>query len=572
LIGWLIRRVLRLTRLLLLSPLHLLRGLLDRVVGQEVVALQLTEEVPWFAQQDPAWRKYVAPRKVPTVSIEEALVTLAEAARAPAVKAVSLTLDRAALSLAQAEVLLDAIDRVKAAGKKVLVWADGLGGPGLMVASAADKAYAVPIGQLHFLGIRVRAVFVHDLLSILGVVPQMDHHGNYKTMSDMFMRRTMSPAHEEMSKDLGSDLYEQLLTPLIMGRGLTREEAVAALDDGPLDHALATERKVLDGVAYRDEADDLGAKLLDFEDDKKPSRTGPRRLIARHQRRVWLASVFADAPRICVIEVSGSIIGGRTGRGCPALALIDVLNAVRKDKGVKAVVLRINSPGGSALASDIMWRAARRLNEEKPVIASLGEVAASGGYYIAVAARTIVAHASSLVGSIGVVSGKFHIAPALHRWGVGFEGVPFGARAGMYDPDRPFTEDEIQANHTGLMRFYETFLERVCEGRNKTRDEIDAVAQGRVYTGRRALALGLIDHVGDLEKAVTLAADAAGLKAKPALERIEINKPGLAQKLGLSAQAIVGAPVSESLEALAVATTLASEPALAYCPWRVDGI
>lgn len=569
-----LRRIVRISLLVLFSPLFLLRVVLAPLLKRDVLVLQLADSVPDHAAGDGAWRRFV-PRQTPKVSLDELLVGLAEAGEDDKIKTVLLVLDRPQLALIQAEQLLEAIDRVKAAGKKVLVWADGLGAPVLVVAAAADECLGVPEGQLEFLGLRVRAMFVHDLLELLGVVPQLDRHGDYKTMADMFNRRTMSEAHREMSTELGGDLFEQCIAPLIMGRQLTREQVLAVLDEGPLANVTAVEQKVLDGVAYRDELSRRagflgGSELKEDDEDDQPSRCELGLMLARRRRREWLGRVLRDPPSVRVIHLKGTIVPGETGRGCPSRALVRCLEEAQEQASVKAVVLRIDSPGGSALASDEIWRALKRLDGKKPVVASLARVAASGGYYSAVGARKIVAHAATITGSIGIVSGKFHLGPALFRWGVRMEGVEFGARAGMLDPHRGFSEAEREHARAEMMRFYRTFLERVAEGRGMTTDEVDALAQGKVYTGRRALGLKLVDEIGSFQRAVELAAELGEVRRPFRVEHIHPARRGLAGMLGAEGRAVDVA--LSGLAALETAAVLAREPALAYCPWRVDGV
>jgi len=468
-------------------------------------------------------------------------------------------------------VLLDAIDRLKAAGKQVTVWSDDLGPADLVVAAAADRAYGLPVGQLGFVGVRARAVLAPDLLETLGVGVQLARHGDYKTLADAFTHRELSPAHREMLADLGGDLYEQVITPLIVGRGLERAAVTAALDDAPVSCEAAAQARLLDGVAYRDQVASLAGALTGLGDE--PPTCGLTRPLRRARRRRWLGTVLRDPARVRTIVLRGSIHDGDHGRGVLSGPAVRALDAAREDDGVAAVVLRIDSPGGSAVASDVIWRAARRLNEAKPVVASLGSVAASGGYYIAAAARRIVAHRATLTGSIGVVSGKLHLAPALRRWGVHTPGVTFGARAGMFDPDRPFTPDELAAVERELMRFYETFVARVAEGRGMTPEAVDAVAQGRVWTGRRAQPLGLVDVVGDHRRAVAEAAELAGVTrvaeefVTPAARGARLGAFGLAAPTGgLVGRALDAAQLADDL------ARLARQPVLALCPWGVDGV
>ena len=574
--GWLIRRLWRATTLLCLSPLLLLRALVRRFVRPDLLVLSFKESVPDHPSGSALQRLFA--QSEPPLSLHEALVALDEAAAGPGPRGVLIQLERAPLALVQVEALLRSLDRVRQAGIKVMVWGEGLSGPALMLAAAADEALGAPLGSLEFMGVRVRNVFVHDLLSILGIVPLLHRHGAYKSMGDMFTRQSMSPAHREMSEDLASDLYEQLLTPLILGRPRQREELEAALAEAPVAHETAVSAGILDGTAYRDEVRERAARLAGAKDPSKARVVSAAPYLIRRRRQTWLKSVWRDLPRVRVIELLGAIKDDADARGCAAPILCEALDEAREDKGIRAVVLRIDSPGGSVLASERIWRAVRRLDEQKPVVASLGRVAASGGYYAAVGCRTIVAHAGTLTGSIGVVSGKMHLAPALRRWGVTVDGVQVGARAGLLDPDRGWTPEESDAVWRELMRYYETFLQRVATGRNRTRDEIDALAQGRVYTGRRAQGLGLVDRIGGVRLALEIACEQAELDPervqrervwpRPSRGLAGLFSSALAPSLG-GAGALSGLA---SLGALEDALALAQAPALAYCPLRVEGI
>lgn len=575
-LGWLLRRVFRLALLVAVTPLWALRAVLGRFGSRRLLHLRLHGPISDVPQPIPIWRR-LRRDEPPAPSIAEVLAAFEEVERDGKVAGVVLQLDHAALPLVGAEALLAGIDRLKAAGKKVLVWSADLGAPGLVVAAAADRAYGLAVGQLWFTGLRLRALLLPDLLETLGVGAQVARHGDYKTFADRFTHRELSPAHREMLTDLGGDLYEQVITPLIVGRSLEREAVVATFDDAPVSCEAAVEAGLLDGLAYADELPALGGALTELGDD--PATCGVDLPLGRAARRRWLGTVLRDPPRVRTIVLRGAIYDGDDGRGVLAGPTVRELDAAREEKGVKAVVLRIDSPGGSAIASDVIWRAARRLNEEKPVVASMGGVAASGGYYIAAAARRIVAHAATLTGSIGVVSGKLHVAAALRRWGVHTPSVTFGARAGLYDPDRPFTPDELAAIERELMRFYDTFVARVAEGRGMTPSAVDAVAQGRVWTGRRAQPLGLVDVVGDHRRAVAEAADLAGLRSW----QLEFVSPrargGALAAVGLGAVGSVEAAAPGlagltlgGLASIDELTRLARVPVLALCPWRPEGI
>lgn len=558
-ISWVLRRLLGVLALLFALPRLLLGGVVDLLSRPDALALRLSGPVMDYS---PGWRRFFAAR--PLLSLEEAVEAIEEARHDRRIRLVMVVLDRAALTLVQAEDLVRALDRARAAGKQVLVWLDGSTAPSLLVACAADRALAVPEATLEFVGLRVRAVFLAELLELVGVVPAIDREGAYKTAPDMFTQRSMTPAHREMSTSLGADLYEQVVSAFVTGRRLPRDRVTAVIDRAPLTHRGAVAERLLDGLAYRDEVDARGAALLGLERDLRT--LDARALLRRRRRRDLLGAALLDRPVVALVPLTGAIVPGETGRGLPAHAAVALLEALREQPRVRAVVLRIDSPGGSATASDDLWRAVRRLDERKPVVASLGTVAASGGYYAAVGARRIVAHASTLTGSIGIFGGKFHLRPALERLGVTVEGPAFGARAGLYDPDRGWSDDERRAVRDSLERFYRVFLERVAEGRRMELFEVERLAQGRVYTGRQAHGLRLVDRLGGVDVALEEARSLAGLTRPHTLARVELPRgwPG-----ALTAERAGGA-IDHVLEQVATLATLSRERALAWCPLEVS--
>jgi protease-4 len=559
-VGWFLRRLIGLVLVLVALP-RLLGAIFDLFARRDALVVRLTGQVP---DHHPGWRRLFAAQHV--LSLDEALEALAAARDDARLRLVIVLLERAALSLVQAEDLAQELALQRAAGRRVIVWIDGTTGPCLVVGAAADQALAPPEAQLEFAGLRVRAVFLAELLELVGVVPLLDREGPYKTAADMFTRTRMTPAHREMAESLGGDLFDQLVAAFV-ARGLARERVVAAIDDAPVSHRAAVAERLLDGLAYRDQVEERAKGLLGLDRDLRA--VGPERLIARRRRRERVRAAFLDRPLVAQVSMSGTIVPGETGRGLPAHAVVDLLEGLREAAAVRAVVLRIDSPGGSATASDDLWRAVRRLDEKKPVVASLGAVAASGGYYAAVGARRIVAHASTLTGSIGIVAGKLHLAPALERLGVRMEGPQFGARAGMFDPDRGFTDDERVAARRELERFYRVFLERVAEGRKKGVFEVERLAQGRVYTGRQALALGLVDRLGGARAALEEARALAGITGDHRLVHVGVPRgwTGMLRGEGASASAL-----DALLEPLLELAALSRERALAWCPVEVDGV
>lgn len=559
-LGWALRRLVRLLLLLPALPFLLLAAARDRLSRADVLTLRLTEAVPDLPEE-PGWRRLLPGHVVP-VSLREVVQALDLVRGCPRTRAVVLELDRAGLALVQGEELAGALRAVRAAGKKVVVWSDLAGSPQLVAGAAADRALAMPEGQLLFLGVRVRALFLREALDEVGLAADLLHVGDYKTMSDTFTRAGMSPAHREMAEWLARDLFEQVAEPLVAGRGLGREELEALLERAPLSHREAAGARLLDGVAYRDELEERAAELAGL--DRPPASYGPGRLVRRRLRRLRLDEVLHDRPRLAVVPLEGAIASGQKGRGIRSLAAVDLLEQLERDPGVRAVVLRIDSPGGSATASDEVWRAVRQLDQSKPVVASLGRVAASGGYYIAVGCRRIVAHEGTITGSIGIVAGKLHAAAALARWGVRVEGVSIGPRAAMLDPDRPFSADERAAEERLMEGFYRAFLERVAAGRGLGVEEVDAVGRGRVFTGRQALERRLVDRLGGLATALEEARALAGLPPEAVIEQRHPRRRGWSQLV--EAEALLPPPLRQ----VAALVELSGQP-LALCPWWVEG-
>lgn len=557
-IGWVLRRLWRLTSLVLQLPLLLLGAALRPLSRPDLLRLELEGPLP---ETPPAGLKRWLPGYQERLSLEEALAALEELVAAPRPQGVLLVLDQVGLSLGAAEELRLALERVRGAGKRVVAWIDPSSGPALLAASPAERLLALPESGLELLGLRIRAVFLRDLLERVGVGVQVERTGDYKTAANPLFEQGLTPAHREMLEELGRDLQEQLLGPLARARRMEPAALTALLGEAPIGHRRAREAGLLDGLCYRDELEARAGELL--EAGEEPRTCGPERLLAARARRRWLGQVLRDRPRVAVLTLRGTIHGAHEGPGIAGPVAIEALEALRRARGVEAVVLRIDSPGGSAFASDELWRATTRLAEKKPVVASMGRVAASGGYYLAVAATRIVAQPSTITGSIGVISGKLHLAPLLRKLGVVVEGVDLAPRAGFLDPDRPLTPEERAALAREVERIYGVFLERVCAGRQRPRAEIEPLAGGRVYTGRRALELGLVDALGGVGTAVEQACALAGITGAPQLVQRALPRRGLRGVLG-------GVPTGGLGEELAEAWALAGlhEPVLAWCGVR----
>jgi protease IV len=404
--------------------------------------------------------------------------------------------------------LRDAITDFRSSGKPIIAYLEYGGEQEFYLASACEKVFLMPSASLDLTGIASYELFLRGTLDKIGAYPDTLHIGQYKTASNTFTERTFTPAHREMAQSLNADLYEQLIRGLAEGRHKSETEMRALVDHGPFLPEDAIRAGLVDDVAYEDELD-----------DKVKLASGTARFLNEADyRRVSPASLGLNrGPRIAVIYATGMIASGQSSYDSPSGQVLgsdtmaDYLRKARADSSIKAIVLRVDSPGGSAVASDVIWREVMLTRGVKPVIASMSDVAASGGYYIAMPAHVIVAEPATLTGSIGVVMLKFVIDGTLKKLGMNVEGVTNGKYAGLYSPVRAFTAEERAKVQEQMQATYDTFVEKAADGRNTTPERIDKVGQGRVWTGRQAKEIGLVDELGGLERALAVAKQRARL-------------------------------------------------------------
>lgn len=438
-------------------------------------------------------------------------------------------------TLAQSNELRAAVAAVRAAGKPTVCWSEtygevGPGNVGYHLASAFDEVWIQPSGDVGLVGITAQAVFLRDTLDKLGVQTQLGQRHEYKTAADTFLRSAMTDANREMVTRLVDSAMETLVRDVAEARGLDQAELRSAMDEAPFSAEEAVSRNLVDRIGYRDEVyADLRERLGEV-DLKFVERYGKGGLA---QAASAAAAARRGKPVVAVIHASGPIHLGRSsstplsGRSVGSDTIGSALRAAGSDDSVKAVVLRIDSPGGSYVASDAIRREISALRRTgTPVVASMANVAASGGYYIAMPADRVVASAGTITGSIGVLAGKQVIREMLERVGVRRESVTAGRYADMFSTDRPFDEDEWRRLDAWLDRVYDDFTAKAAEDRRMGVEDLRAVARGRVWTGADALAHGLVDELGGLERAVEVACSRAGLdRATVELKTMPKPKP-----------------------------------------------
>ena len=418
----------------------------------------------------------------------------------------------------------DAILDFKRSRKPIVAYMEFGGEQEFFLASACAKVFLMPTSSLDLTGLASYELFLRGTLDKIGAYPDALHVGDYKTASNIYTEHTYTPAHREMAVSLNTDLYEQLVRGLADGRHKSEAEIRTLIDHGPFLPEDALRAGLVDDVVYEDEIDDK----VDLSNGVAGAKKGSAHFLEQADyRNVTTSSLGLDrGQRIAIIYAVGLISSGPSNYDSPqgqvagSDTLVEYLRKARADSSIKAIVLRIDSPGGSAIASDVIWREVQLTRNKKPVIASMSDVAASGGYYIAMPASAIVAEPATLTGSIGVVMVKFVIDGTLKKLGLNMEHVQEGRYADLYSPIRPFSASERARVEEQMQATYDAFVEKAAAGRNTTPEKIDAIGQGRVWTGRQAKQLGLVDELGGLERALALAKERVGIPQDAGVELV----------------------------------------------------
>ena len=490
------------------------------------------------------------------------------------VAGVAVRLPALAAGWATCESVRDMFRQLRAAGKQVVCYLpQGGGNRELYVALAANRIYMAPFSSFGPLGLASAPLYVQPLLGRLGIAVEAQAAGEYKSAAEPALRDTMSdPAREQLTALLDG-MHDALVAGLQDARKLAPEQVASLFERALLlaDDALAS--GLIDGVCYDDELPKRLRAVPDADAQRPPAPLPAARYLAR-TAPLWRP--LRRKPFVAVVPLHGTIMGdeaSRMGAGLTPHALSSVLERLRSDAKVRAVVLHIDSPGGSALASEQMHRAISQLAQHKPVVACFGEVAASGGYYVACACKKIVAQALTITGSIGVVSAKPDLSQLLERVGVRRQAVRTTQSADMLSVARGLSLHEQDVLRAQVAALYERFVAVVAQGRGRGVDEVEPLARGRVWSGRDAHARGLVDQLGGLSEALNAARSLVAVEpaARAALEaRVQRlrSRPGL----GLGGlRAALLAPWSRLLSELAFAEVLRREPAAYLSPWtRID--
>jgi protease-4 len=397
------------------------------------------------------------------------------------------------------------------------------------LATAFDEIWVQPSGEVGFVGVSSGSLFLAEALDRSGVRRQFGARHEYKNAVNIFLERSFTEAQREATGRVVTSVFERVVTDVARARMLDEEAVRDLADRAPLTAQEARQAKLVDRLGYRDEV---------YADVRQRTNPEAQLLFAQHYHRAQPLSrrlervVNRRSDVVALVTGNGTIRLGRSSPGpVPAAAMGSdtvgaALRAAGKDSRVKAVVFRVNSPGGSYVASDAIWREVGRLKEAgKPVVVSMGDVAASGGYFVAAPADVIVAQPGTLTGSIGVLGGKMSFAELLGRFGIRHDAVSQGRHARMMSALDEFSEEEYQELSDWLDRVYDDFVAKVATGRSMTTEAVHEVAKGRVWTGADAYERGLVDELGGLERAAILARERGGLPAGAELVRFPKAPP-----------------------------------------------
>ena len=454
---------------------------------------------------------------------------------------------------------------LRSEGKRLVAWLPSATTWDYYLASACDEVVLPESGRLFALGLRAEPIFLKDTLALAGVEADLEAIAEYKVSPDTFRCSTMTEPHREMLDAVLDSLFDELVAAIAEGRGLDPAQVRELIDAMPLTPAEAVEAGLVDAVLYEDElpaylpssAGPVSAPPDRPRSDPDRPRSDPdcprsdpdhregdgdgtvAPLLTWQEAARWLHRPVTWTTRqlVGVVSLEGLIVPGRSRRApvpiplpfgeaqAGAETIVQALRRAEADKRIAAVIFHVESPGGSALASDLICREVRRLRERKPVVVLMGGQATSGGYYVSALADRIVARPHTLTGSIGIWGGKFILADLYGKLGVGRELLQRGAMAGLYSEMAPFSEEERALVRRDLGEAYARFKARVAEGRGMTEEQVEEIARGRVWTGAQALEIGLVDELGDLKTALAAAKELAGLEPEREYTVVQVRPP-----------------------------------------------
>ena len=515
-----------------------------------------------------------------------------QAAEDKDVAAVILRIESVALGRGKLDELRAAVGRLRKAGKPVHAQAAGAQGAQYLLAAACDEVIMPPSGTLVVAGVRAEVLFYKGLLDKLGIKADLMQMGKYKGAGEPYSRTKMSPALRESLESLLDDYFGQMVDRIAKDRNLDPAKVKSLIDQGIFTADAAQKAGLIDRVIYADQLIDSLKKKLGADQIKLVTSYKKRKVDTDFSGLGGMVKLMelmlggkssaraGKGNKLAVVYAVGMIIPGKSTSdifGSQAVGSTTIVKALKQaddDEKVKAIVLRVDSPGGSAVASDLIWREIVRI--KKPIIASMGDVAGSGGYYISMGADRIFAEPGTLTGSIGVIGGKMVLGGLFDKLGLTTDVISRGKNSGSFSSTQAFTPEERKVLQAVLEDIYRQFVSKAARGRKMPAEKLEKLAQGRVYSGSTAKDIGLIDELGTLADAIAAAKKAAGLKPDEKVELLILPRPktifeqmfgdpSAATKLGVLSAEVVDALGEGSLFRL-----LLAEPVMAVMPCRID--
>ena len=476
-------------------------------------------------------------------SLSTTLQRLEKASRDDALDAVILHINGPTIGWAKLHELRTGIQKIRQKGRKVYAWMESAETKDYLLATACNEIVLPESGMVMMPGLRAEVSFYKNLFDMLAIQPQMLRVGEFKSAAEPYSRSEMSPAFREEMEAVLDDYYRQIVEMIAESRKLSVDQVKAAIDVGLHSAADAKKLGLIDRIGYEDS---ITEQIKDGEKNSEVKFSkgyGKKKLDTDFSGITGMAKMMnlmmgaestprkTSAPKIAIINAVGPIMSGNSqsdffgDESMGSTTMIKAIRQARDDSTVKAVVLRVDSPGGSALASDLMWHELETLDGKKPFVVSMGDVAASGGYYIAMGADRIFAEPGTLTGSIGVVGGKLAFEKFFEKIGITTSVIQRGKNSGVLSMNTPFTDSERDAMQKMLNDIYAQFTQKAATGRKMDYEKLEKMARGRVYTGAQAVKLGLVDELGTLTDAIAFAKKAAGLDPESKLERLDLPRP-----------------------------------------------
>lgn len=491
-----------------------------------VLVLKVEGELPDFTNVDPVLGRFFGGNPNSLASL---LTQLRKAKADKRISAVLLDVGFVETGWAKASEVRDAVADFRASGKPIYAYMEVGADKELFVASAAERVYVAPTGDLFVNGLAAEAMYFRGTFDKLGIYWDSYQIGKYKSSPEHFTRKEMSDGEKEQLNELLDDIFDRYVQTIAEARKKSVEDVRALIDAAPHGARDAERAGLIDKAAYREEVEQELKTRLGYKDDEKL-----RKVSGHDYRNITPESLgLNQGEKIAVIFAAGPINLGSSNNGefggeqmIGSDTVVKAINDARDDKSVKAIVLRVDSPGGSIYPSDFIWKAVESAKAKKPVVVSMSDVAASGGYYISMGANKIVAEPLTITGSIGIYAYK-PVVKEFYDWvGVTSQYLTRGKNAGLFRETERFTDEERQTFEGLLKRsYYNEFIPKAAQGRGRDAEYIDSVGQGRVWTGLRAKEKGLVDEFGGLDKAVEVAKELARIPADKGVRRVVFPAP-----------------------------------------------